>query len=150
MKIYGLKYIGYTSPKNIKKNLELAYKYKVYAPKAVGSGNISTDRINSFVPDNPSICTQTYIIYGPFETEYEAKNLSKYMHTKFFHFLLGQLKNTMQMAPNLFKFVPIQDFSYNSDIDWTKSTEEIDIQLFKKYRLTEEEINYIENKIKTI
>ena len=42
----------------------------------------------------------------------------------------------------------IQDFTNNSDIDWNKSIHEIDLQLYKKYNLTDDEINYIESKIK--
>lgn len=137
MKIYGNKFIGYTSLSNIKKNIDLAYKWKVFAPKAVGDGIIETDKINAFVPDNPSVCTQTYIIYGEFSTKAEADNLAIYMKTKFFHFMLGQLKNTQQMAPNLFKFVPLLDFKQS----WN------DKLLYKKYDLSDEEIDYIESTI---
>ena len=135
MKIYGNKFVGFTSMNNVLKNKELAYKHKVFAPKAVGDGLIQNDKVNAFVPDCPSICTQTYIIYGPFETKEEADNCSKYMSTKFFHFLLGQLKNTQQMAPNLFKFVPLLDFKQS----WN------DKKLFDKYGLSEDEISYINN-----
>jgi superfamily II DNA or RNA helicase len=133
MKIYGNKFVGYTSMKFVTKNSELAYKYKVLAPKAVGSGDISSDKIHPFVADNPSICTQTYIIYGAYDNRLEAENLCDYMKTKFFHFLLGQLKNTQQMAPNLFKFVPLLDFKQS----WN------DKKLYEKYNLSETEIGYI-------
>lgn len=137
MKIYGNKFVGYTSMKHVTKNHDLANKYKVFAPKAVGDGLIENDKVNAFVPDCPSICTQTYIIYGSFDNKTEAENLAKFMSTKFFHFLLGQLKNTQQMAPNLFKFVPLLDFKE----EWT------DQKLFKKYNLTEEEIAYIKKTV---
>ena len=133
IKIYGNKFVGYTSPKFILKNNALANQYKVLAPKAVGSGIIESDRINPFVPDIPSICTQTYIIYGPFKTQLEANNACEYMKTRFFHFLLGQLKNTQQMAPELFRLVPLQNFKESWD----------DEKLYKKYNLTEEEIELI-------
>lgn len=137
IKIYGNKFVGYTSQSNILKNKDLAFKWKIYAPKAVGSGIIETDKINPFVPENPSICTQTYIIYGPFDTELEAKNACEYMKTRFFHFLLGQLKNTQQMAPELFKLIPMLDFTESWD----------DKKLFKKYNLNNEEINLIEESV---
>ena len=137
MKIYGNKFEGYTSMKFVTKNAYLAYKFKVFAPKAVGNGDISTDKIHPFVPDNPSICTQTYIIYGEFDEKNSADNLCEYMKTKFFHFLLGQLKNTQQMAPNLFKFVPLLDFSQK----WT------DQRLYQKYGLSSDEIEYIESTV---
>ena len=137
IKIYGNKFIGFTSPKYITKNYDLSNKWKVFAPKAVGSGVIETDKINAFVPEKPSICTQTYIIYGPFDTKEEANNACEYMKTRFFHFLLGQLKNTQQMAPELFKLVPIQDFHES----WN------DEKLFKKYGLSSDEINYIKQSV---
>ena len=135
MKIYGNKFVGYTSMKFVTKNSALAYKYKVLAPKAIGSGDIQTDKIHPIVADNPSICTQTYIIYGAYDNRKEAENLCEYMKTKFFHFLLGQLKNTQQMAPNLFKFVPLLDFNDTWD----------DNKLYEKYKLTSEEIEYIDS-----
>lgn len=137
MLIYGNKDLGYTSPKNILKNSHLAYKFKVFVPKAVGDGNIESDLIKPIVPENPSICTQTYLVFGEFETKKEAENLSKYIKTKFFHFLLGQLKNTQQLPPIVFKFVPIVDFK----IAWT------DEALYSKYKLTDSEIKYIENSV---
>lgn len=137
MKIYGNKFIGYTDLKFVTKNKDLAYKYKVFAPKAVGEGHIESDKVNAFVPDNPSICSQTYIIYGKFDTKQEAENLAGYMKTKFFHFLLGQLKNTQQMAPALFKLVPLLDYTQK----WT------DEKLYKKYNLAKDEIEYIENTV---
>lgn len=133
MKIYGNKFIGYTSIHNILKNKELAYKYKVLVPKAIGDGIIATDRIKPIVADNPSICTQTYIVYGAFDSKAEAENLSEYMKTKFFHFLLGQLKNTQQISPSMFKLVPLLDFTQSWD----------DKKLYQKYGLTEEEIAFI-------
>ena len=137
MKIYGNKFVGFTSMSNVTKNSDLAYKYKVFAPKAVGDGLIENDKVNAFVPELPSICTQTYIIYGPFDTEEEANNCATYMGTKFFHFLLGQLKNTQQMAPNLFKFVPLVDFKEK----WN------DEKLYELYKLSEEEIAYIKKTV---
>lgn len=137
MKIYGNKFTGYTSEKYILKNKHLAFEWKVLAPKAVGSGIIETDRINPFVPETPSICTQTYIIYGPFKSQNEANNACDYMKTRFFHFLLGQLKNTQQMAPELFKLVPLQDFNEKWD----------DKKLYEKYGLSTDEIEFIKQTV---
>jgi hypothetical protein len=137
IKIYGNKYIGFTSPKYIQKNHELANKYKVLVPKAIGDGIITTDKIKPIVADNPSICTQTYIIYGSFDTKEEAENLSSYMKTKFFHFLLGQLKNTQQMSPSMFKLVPLIDFKEKLD----------DNKLYLKYGIDENEIAFIDSQV---
>lgn len=42
----------------------------------------------------------------------------------------------------------MQDFTENSDIDWSKSVADIDEQLFNKYNLSIEERAYIKNSIK--
>lgn len=51
-------------------------------------------------------------------------------------------------SPKVYKYVPLQDFTSNSDIDWSKSVAEIDRQLYDKYKLTDDEIEYIEKTIK--
>lgn len=72
----------------------------------------------------------------------------KYVKTKFACALLGILKITQHVTPEKWKYVPLQDFTPNSDIDWTKSISEIDRQLYKKYGLSQEEINFIESHVK--
>jgi len=62
--------------------------------------------------------------------------------------LLGVLKVTQHITPDKFKYIPMQDFTSSSDIDWTKSIPEIDQQLYKKYDLTEKEIDFIETHVK--
>lgn len=44
----------------------------------------------------------------------------------------------------------MQDFSNGEDIDWSVSTEMIDRQLYEKYGLSNEEIEFIESKIKAM
>ena len=62
--------------------------------------------------------------------------------------MLGVLKVTQDNNKEVWKFVPLQDFTENSDIDWSKSIPEIDQQLYAKYNLNEEEISFIESMIK--
>ena len=71
----------------------------------------------------------------------------KYVKSKFARVLLGILKITQHNPVATWKVVPLQDFTSNSDIDWTKSISEIDQQLYKKYGLSDEEINFIETKV---
>ena len=73
--------------------------------------------------------------------------LLKYVSTKFARTLLGILKTTQGNAPKTWIYVPLQDFSDKSDIDWSKSITEIDRQLYKKYKLNEKEIAFIESKV---
>ena len=83
-----------------------------------------------------------------FETEIEAANCFKYISTKFCRALLGILKTTPDLTPEKFQYVPLQDFTTSSDIDWSKSIHEIDLQLYRKYGLDENEIGFIETHVK--
>ena len=71
----------------------------------------------------------------------------KYIQSKFARTLLGILKITQDNPAPKWKYVPIQDFTENSDINWSKSIPEIDSQLYKKYELSQDEINFIEDNI---
>ena len=81
-------------------------------------------------------------------SENEANNLSKYLKTKFLRYLHSLLKSSQDATSKTFEYVPIQDFTENSDVDWNKSINEIDQQLYLKYDLTNEEIEHIESSIK--
>lgn len=62
--------------------------------------------------------------------------------------MLGILKTTIHLTPEKFQYVPLQDFSISSDIDWSKSVHEIDLQIYRKYGLDESEIDFIETNVK--
>ena len=62
--------------------------------------------------------------------------------------MLGVLKTTHHITPKVWKYVPLQDFTSQSDIDWSKSIPEIDEQLYDKYGLSPEEIEFIETHVK--
>ena len=62
--------------------------------------------------------------------------------------MLGVLKVTPNYPPIKWKYVPLQDFTPSSDIDWSKSIHEIDLQLYRKYGLSVEEIEFIETHVK--
>lgn len=129
------------------------YKYKVMFPKANGSGSIGevliTPLIGEPVIGEPVIgYTETYISAGETNSLDEAKAVLKYIKSKFARALLGILKVTQDNTKKVWEFVPMQDFTANSDIDWNKSISEIDQQLYEKYGLSPEEITFIESKIK--
>lgn len=94
------------------------------------------------------ICTETYMVIGHFNTELECRNMDKYARTSFFRFLVSQLAATQHLSKGKFALVPIQDFTAESDIDWSKNISEIDTQLYAKYGLSEDEISFIESMIK--
>lgn len=128
-------------------------KYKVFVPKSNGSGALgevlSTPVIGQPVIGQPVIGhTETFISIGSFDTNEEAQACYKYVCSKFCRVMLGILKCTPDNPPEKWKYVPLQDFTPSSDIDWTKSIEEIDQQLYKKYELSKEEIDFIETHVK--
>ena len=92
--------------------------------------------------------TQSFIGIGSFDKEIDAIAALKYVKTKFVRILLGTLKITQDNPPEKWKYIPLQDFTSSSDIDWSKSIAEIDRQLYKKYNLSDEEINFIETNVK--
>lgn len=92
--------------------------------------------------------TETFISIGNFQTKSEAKALEKYVKTKFARTLLSILKVTQNGNKPVWRMIPIQDFTSSSDIDWSKSVKEIDRQLYAKYGLDENEINFIESHVK--
>ena len=128
-------------------------KYKVLVPKAKGSGAIgevlSTPMVGEPMVGEPMVgYTGSFIGIGAFETQEEAENCMKYIKTKFARAMLGTLKVTQDNPRETWLNVPLQDFTTNSDIDWSKSIPEIDKQLYKKYGLSAEEISFIESKVR--
>lgn len=128
-------------------------KYKIFVPKSNGSGAIgevlSTPLIGEPLIGEPLIGhTQTFLSIGALDRFDEAEACLKYIKTKFARALLGVLKVTQDNKKDTWAKVPIQDFSSVSDIDWSKSVADIDRQLYKKYRLSEKEIEFIETKVK--
>lgn len=140
LKIYANKKIGFISPKIIKVNNNWINKYKVYITYAYGAGeNFPHQIINKPILGEPSTCcTETYLLIGPYKSRDEAENVMSYIKTKFFRFLVLQKKNTQHATKLVYSFVPMQDFSKS----WT------DNELYKKYNLTKEEIDFIESMIR--
>lgn len=124
-------------------------RWKVIVPAANGSGAIG-EVLSTPLIGAPLIgYTQTFISLGSFDNEYQAKALLKYIKSKFARTMLGIKKVTQNnKTAETWKCVPLQDFTENSDIDWTKDVADIDKQLYKKYNLTEEEIKFIETNVK--
>ncbi len=127
-------------------------KYKIFVPGANGSGALgevlSTPLIGWPLIGLPLIGhTETFISIGNFDTNIEAEACLKYVKTKFARTMLGLLKITQANPPYKWKYVPIQNFASSSDIDWSKPIHEIDVQLYDKYGLSDEERKFIEEKV---
>lgn len=137
IQIYGNKFIGYIDSKQLKTGHKYVDKFKVLLPEAIGKGGFD-DKLKPIIIEPNSCCTGTYVVLGSFDTYEEAKNMVSYINTKFFKFLLALAKNTQHATAAAYSFIPFQDFS--------KSWE--DNELYQKYNLSEQEIKYIEEKIK--
>ncbi len=123
-------------------------KYKIFLPKANGVGALGEILSMPILSDPMIGATETFLSIGAFEQKAEAEAALKYIKTKFARVLLGVLKTTQDITPEKWKCVPLQDFTHSSDIDWSTSIAEIDKQLYKKYNLSSEEIDFIETKVK--
>ena len=152
IKIYASKgKVGYVEYDSIQKNKEWVNKWKVITPFANNIGtNLADDNLNSIISEPNSIVTETYLVIGgDLGLNIEScENIRKYLKTKFVRFLIGIAKANQNGTRVTYRFVPLQNFTNDSDIDWTKSINEIDEQLFNKYNLAEEERTHIKSSIK--
>lgn len=129
--------------KDIPKNHSAINYHKVFTPQAGGSGRDDDHVITGtpFYGEPNSICSETYICVGfdgSLTSQKEAENVVSYMKTKFFRYLVSFKKKTQNGSRLVYQFVPLQDWSK----PWT------DTELYKKYNLSKEEIDYIESMIK--
>jgi hypothetical protein len=86
-----------------------------------------------------SVCTESYLVLGPFKTKTQSENVADYLKTRFVRFLVSSILLTQNISKGMFQFVPIQDFSQK----WT------DDALFEKYGLTETEVAFIKKSIRS-
>jgi site-specific DNA-methyltransferase (adenine-specific) len=132
--------IGFIDESEIKTNNEIIKKYKTLIPP-LGSGSDSFPHPilgKPFVAEPDSACTETYLVAGSFDNRKEAENLAKYLTTKFLRFLVLLNKPTQHATSKVYTFAPVQDFKET----WT------DQKLFKKYGITNDEINFIESLVR--
>lgn len=138
------KYIKRRYINNVK-NLDV---FKIFLPKASGNGQFG-EVLTTPTIEPPAVgATETFYSIGLCNNESEIKNVLSYIETKFARALLSVLKITQDVNPGKWKYVPLQDFTSSSDIDWSKTVHEIDLQLYKKYGLSDEEISFIETNVK--
>lgn len=153
-KIYGVKGIkggarrvsAYLPTSQIRKSIESIDKYNIFFSKAYMT--TSTVPPEMILGSPNEICTETFLKIGDFDTKEEMLNCFSYIKSKFFRALLFFNRSSLNISKSTFDLIPIQDFTSYSDINWSKSTPEIDQQLYTKYHLTDEEIAFIEKMIK--
>lgn len=149
---YGkAKSIGYIKKDDVKNHKDWISVWKVYMPYVNNIGTeLNDDNQNTFIGEPNSVCTETFLVAGAELNlnKYECIALSKYLRSKFARFLHSLAKTSHHATAKTYQFVPLQDFSDKSDIDWSKSIAEIDQQLYVKYKFSKDEIDYVESKIK--
>ncbi|TFI60441.1 restriction endonuclease [Carnobacterium divergens] len=123
-------------------------KFKIILPKANGTGAIGEVLSTPLIGEPLIGYTDSFIAIGEFKTRTEAEFCMKYIKSKFARTMLGILKVTQDNPAPKWEYVPMQNFTANSDINWSTSIREIDKQLYNKYGLSQEEINFIEEKVK--
>ncbi|CBK80812.1 Eco57I restriction endonuclease [Coprococcus catus GD/7] len=122
--------------------------YTVLMPAASGSGKFGETLSATDIAEPGVGFLQTFIGIGKYDTLEPCKNIQKYIKCKFTRTLLGVLKITQHCTGQAWSCVPLQDFTSSSDIDWSQSIANIDKQLYKKYNLSDEEINFIETNVR--
>ena len=145
----GNRVIRYIDGTVIRKNADKINTPKVLIPKAYGAGESFPHQIlgKPEIASGNSVCSQSYLFVS-LPTIQEANNFVKYIKSKFLRILVSAAKLSQDAMSKVYRFVPLQDFTAGSDIDWSKSVEEIDAQLYAKYNLSDEEIAFIESMIK--
>lgn len=122
-------------------------KYKVFVPKSNGSGALG-EVLSTPLVGLPLVgSTETFITVGAFDSESEARACMVYIKSKFARCMLGILKVTQDNTPATWAKVPLQDFTSASDIDWAG---DIDNQMYAKYKLSDEEIEFIESHVRAM
>ena len=126
-------------------------QWKLFTTRANNIGTeLNDDNLNTIIGAPNTVCTETYLVVGADMnlTLEKVKNLQSYMKTKFVRFLHGLSKGSQDATAKTYRFIPVENFDNSSDIDWKKSISEIDDMLFKKYNLTQQEIDHINNSVK--
>lgn len=143
--------LGFVERDRVVKGYELIDK-----PKILLQNSQTIDSTVLYKPlcvDSNSVCSSSWGVLTSdryLKTFEECQNCYKYILTKFVRFLISAVKNTQHSAKEVYRLVPMLNFGSlesGSDIDWQVQLEKIDKQLYKKYKLTDSEIDYIESNI---
>lgn len=143
----GYTIIGLENLKRTKKYIPKNYpipkregldKYKIFVTRNYGCGEVGDIPATPVLATPGELCTETFVQLGPFDTKEEMENCYSYFKTKFFRMLVGICKQDQNASQRVYKFVPLQNFNE----EWT------DEKLYKKYGLTQEEIDFIESMIR--
>lgn len=146
--------IGFVKRDSVVKNASLIDKWKVVTSRSTSVPEEDNGQVlrigQTFISEPGSVVTESYVVVDVFDNEDYAINCLKYLKTKFFRMLCQVVIVSPDVSSKTFELVPIQDFSKESDIDWSKSIEDIDNQLATKYGLDAFEREYISNNVRAL
>jgi site-specific DNA-methyltransferase (adenine-specific) len=136
----GKRTVGFLQRSNVRKNTHLIDEWKVLLPEAYGERGATPAMVlgPSIVASPKSVCTQTYLVAGPFENQDQAESVQSYIATRLFRFLVSLRKITQHALRSTYSWVPQQSW----DRLWT------DEELYKKYHVTRDEIAFINGMIR--
>lgn len=144
---------GYVERAEVLSHQDWIDVWKVFIPESNNIGTeLNDDNQNAFIGKPGSVCTETFLVVGAdlLLDGLSSRYLSNYLRTKFARFMHSLAKVSQHGTSRTYQFVPLQNFTPDSDIDWIASSEKIDQQLYQKYQLTSEEISFIERMIKSM
>ena len=132
--------VGWMKDSGVTKNRHLIPVWKLFLPKAYGErGAIPANVLGPAIVAGPGdVCTQTYVVAGPLSSKAKAVSCDSYLRTRFARFLISLRKITQDLPRGTYSWVPQQKW----DRKWT------DPDLYKKYKLTKEEVAFIEKMIR--
>lgn len=143
----GYKYTSRATIPRISPNIDT---YKLFVPKAWGNmsknAGLGGSYSNIGIARPGDICSETFIEFGPFKSDEEARKMAKYFFTKFFRALLFLAKDSQNTAKEKYKFIPLPDLSKPY---FNKSIAEIDEALFEEYNIPQEIREFIRKNIQT-
>ena len=139
VKLFGSQKISWVEREDVVVNNDWIDEWKVLMTAVQGtSAAIETKFLSKPIIAEPgTACTETYLVAGHFDQETTAVNFAKYLRTRFVRFLVSLRKATQHATRDVYSFVP----DLPLDQEWT------DAQLYKRYKLTKEEIAFIESQV---
>lgn len=153
VKILGLEKGNKRAERYVKRELvndSKLNKWKVFLPESNGNGAFGEVLSTPIIGEPLVGCSYTFVQIGSFDNRSEAQHCIKYIKTKFCRAILSTLKITQHNTRMTWSNVPVENFTDNSDIEWSKSIAEIDKQLYAKYEFSENEKNFIETNVKAM
>lgn len=130
----------FTARNKIANGSDILEKYKIFIGKASPGADVFPHLVISkpVIGQPGSACTETYLAIYPTESESEILNVAAYLQTNFAKFMILMMKPTQDVLKKSYSLLPVQDFTKSSS----------DEQLYKKYGITDEEIDFIKTLVK--